>query len=389
MDVLNAPLTPEEWERYQRQLLLPQVGVEGQRKLRQSAVLVVGAGGLGLPVISYLAAAGVGRMVVMDGDRVEWSNLHRQVMFRSDDVGQSKAEVAAREAGRLNPLIRVEYINGFFDTLTGPAAVSGCTWLADCTDNFASRYQINDVCVHAGIPFVSGAVQGDELQVAVLNRNGGGTYRCLFPEPPSPEQAPPCQQAGILGTVAGMAGMLMAHELLQLLLDAAAAPRSYLIAGHLLTHSFQRMEIPCDQHAVRSLKQRPLAHPDTYRHWCAQQYSNQTVRELSSEDLIAMYRNEPVVLLDVREESERADSLSSDLWIPFGELMRRAEEIPKHQKVVLYCSVGYRSYMAVQRLQERFGFSNLYHLKGGLSSASEADRHALAAYRVADRIPAR
>ncbi|MCS6991688.1 MAG: HesA/MoeB/ThiF family protein [Chitinophagales bacterium] len=372
-------LSDRELERYHRQLILPLVGVEGQRLLSQSSVAVVGAGGLGLPLLFYLAAAGVGRLLIVDGDVVERSNLHRQVWFTTDDVGSNKAEVAARQLRRLNPHIQVDYIKSFFYTTNGMDIVAHCDWVADCTDNFASHYQINDVCVKGDKPFLCGAVQAYQLQVAVLNRNGGGTYRCLYPEPPPPEQAPSCQQVGILNTVVGIGGMIMAHELLHLILNKPTFPQSYLLLADLTSYTFHRLVVPQDEWAVKSLKRQPLQHPDTYQRWCAREYSNQTVRELSAAELAQLQQRESVVLLDVREEIEDEKPGDGVWWIPFSELMRRAPEIPRQNKVVVCCSIGFRSYVAVQLLQHRFGFTNLYHLRGGLTSfrASHGDLYAV------------
>lgn len=373
----SLSLSADECIRYHRQMLLPQVGVEGQLRLRRSAVLVVGAGGLGLPLMHYLAGAGVGRIGIMDGDCIELSNLHRQVWFQQQQVGQMKAVVAAATVRQLNPQVQVEAICEFFDTITGADRVKDFDWIADCTDNFSSRYQINDVCVKAGRPFISGAVQGNTLQVAVLNRNGGGTYRCLYPEPPEPDQAPACDQAGILNTVPGLCGLLMAHELQQLLLGAATRTGSYLLTADLGSLTLQYLSVARDPWAVKSLLEQPLQHPDAYRRWCAREYSNQIVRELTATELQQLQLREPLCLLDVREEAEVGTAVNGSLHIPFGELMRRAGEIPRHQPVVLLCSIGFRSFVAVQRLQERFGFLNLFHLKGGLRALSGHDLRAV------------
>ncbi len=205
-------------ERYARQMLLPEIGGAGQERLSAAAVAVVGAGGLGCPVLQYLAAAGVGRLTVIDGDRVQRDNLQRQVLFGEAALGRNKARAAVERLRDLNPDIRYQTVGEFLQPGSAVEILNGHDLVIDATDNFAARYLINDVCVGLGIPFLIGALDRFQGQVALCNHKGGPGYRCLFPEIPTAETAPSCGEQGILGSVAGMVGLVQANEALKLLL---------------------------------------------------------------------------------------------------------------------------------------------------------------------------
>src|SRR5882724_2373410 len=209
--------SPDELARYQRQLSLAGFGPEAQAKLKHGRVLVIGAGGLGCPALLYLAAAGVGRITLIDGDRVDVSNLHRQVLYTEADAGELKAVVAARRLRALNPQIAVEPRAERFTRANALELVRACDVVVDGSDNFGTRYLVNDACVLADRPFVYGAVQGFEGQASVFNWRGSPTYRCLFPEPPEPGTVPNCAEAGVLGVLPGLIGLLQATETIKLL----------------------------------------------------------------------------------------------------------------------------------------------------------------------------
>ncbi|RFP66724.1 HesA/MoeB/ThiF family protein [Hymenobacter lapidiphilus] len=211
-------LTPEETCRYRRHLQLAEIGEAGQLKLKAARVLVVGAGGLGCPVLQYLAAAGVGTLGIVDADVVDESNLHRQILFGPADVGRSKAETAAKVLARLNPLVRTEVHALRLDLGNVRALVEAYDVVVDGTDNFATRYLLNDACVLLGRPLVSGAIYKFEGQVSVFNYAGGPTYRCLFPVPPGADEAPNCSATGVLGVLPGVVGTAQATETLKVLL---------------------------------------------------------------------------------------------------------------------------------------------------------------------------
>ena len=214
---MAAAFDPRETARYQRHFSLSGFGPGCQQRLKAGSVLVIGAGGLGCPALLYLAAAGVGRIVVVDDDRVEASNLQRQTLFTEADVGEPKAAAAVRRLAALNSLITVEGRAVRFNRGNAMELVSSCDVVVDGSDNFATRYLVNDACVLAGKPFVFGAVQGFEGQLSVFNWRNGPTYRCLFPEPPEPGTVPNCAQAGVLGVLPGLIGTAQACEAIKMI----------------------------------------------------------------------------------------------------------------------------------------------------------------------------
>jgi len=208
----------EQIQRYSRQLILPEIGVKGQEQLQRSSVLIIGAGGLGSPAAFYLAAAGVGRLGVVDREAVALSNLHRQILYGTEDVGRLKSEVAQQRLARLNPAIDITAIHGSIEAETALEFVRGYDLVLDGSDNVATRYLVNDACVLSGIPLVYGGVVGFRGQIMVIRPRQSACFRCVFPEPPTAGEIPSCQDAGVLGAAAGLIGSLMAHEALKALL---------------------------------------------------------------------------------------------------------------------------------------------------------------------------
>ena len=211
-------LSKEYIQRYSRQLILPELGVKGQEKLRQSSVLIVGAGGLGCPAALYLAAAGVGKLGIIDREAVALSNLHRQILYGTEDVGRPKSETAKHRLSRLNPDVEIMAVQGSVQPETALDVVRGYDVVLDGSDNVATRYLVNDACVLSGIPLVYGGVVGFRGQVLVIRPRQSACFRCVFPEPPGAGEVPSCQDAGVLGAAAGLIGSLMAHEALKALL---------------------------------------------------------------------------------------------------------------------------------------------------------------------------
>ncbi len=358
----------EQWERYARQLILPWLGIQGQQRIRQTAVLVVGAGGLGVPVMQYLAAAGIGALGIVDGDQVHLSNLHRQVWYATDEVGLPKAEVAAQRIRALNPDVEVRVRKEYFCVENAMQMVADFDVVADCSDNFPTRYLVNDVCVKSRKPFVSGAVHQLRGQVAMFNVGNGATFRCLFPSPPPPHEVPSCNDAGILGTVAGLAGVLMAHLLLEWIVSPERVPGGQLLFFTSFPFELRTLSFSPDEQLKKRIAEQPLPAQSDYESWCKAQNENQPVKQISLEQLIQWQHSESVTLVDVREEHERDAGHLGGQWIPFEELMRHEDMFRDSTKVVFYCAMGVRSYLAIQRLQERFGLTNLYNLRGGLKA---------------------
>jgi len=346
-------LTPEEINRYQKQLAIPEWDVAKQVRLKNAHVLIVGAGGLGVAVIPYLAAAGVGRMTIIDHDRVELSNLGRQVIYRTDQVGQSKALVAKAFVESLNPHVHVEAIPAKF-SLENYTIVQDVDLVVDCTDNFDTRYLINDACVQYGKAFVYAAIHTWEGQLAVCNAFGTGpTYRCLFPDEPSAGEIPNCDEAGVLGFLPGMLGLMQAKEAIFYLTGMASPAQDQLMrwdARSMRMHGF-KVERSADA-AERIFPDKPV----------------ESI-ELSASDVAArLQAGEIQFVLDVREPFEwEIVSIPGSIQMPMNSL--QTELIPKEAKGAVLCHHGMRSMYVLKHLQAQ-GFTNLCNVAGGIDAWS-------------------
>jgi adenylyltransferase/sulfurtransferase len=362
-------LTPEESARYQRQLVLPEFGPRAQERLKEALVLVIGAGGLGCPALLYLAAAGVGRITIIDPDSVDASNLQRQVLFTAEDQGSNKAQAAARRLRALNPLIRVESLPIRFDRSNALKLIGACDVVVDGSDNFATRYLVNDACVIAGKPFVYGAIQGFEGHVSVFNLGSGPTYRCLFPEPPEPGTAPSCADAGVLGAVTGLIGAAQACEAIKVVTRVGETLSGRLLIWNALTMTPSTLTLTPDP-AARRITELP---PEGYGETCA---APRDAAEIGVDELRRRMREGArVQLLDVREDWERRmGSIEPSAHVPLGWLEAgRAEGLAgldPSVPTVVYCAVGVRSLRASQLLRERHGFRDASSLRGGISAWS-------------------
>jgi molybdopterin/thiamine biosynthesis adenylyltransferase/rhodanese-related sulfurtransferase len=357
-------LTPQEIARYQRQLSLPEFGPVAQERLKASSVLVVGAGGLGCPALLYLAAAGVGRISIVDSDSVDVSNLQRQVLYTADDQGANKAEAAARRLRSLNPLVQIDAHPVRFDRSNAIELVGSCDLVVDGSDNFATRYLVNDACVIAGRPFVYGAIQGFEGHVSVFNLGDGPTYRCLFPEPPPHGTAPSCAEAGVLGAVTGMIGTAQACEAIKVLARIGEPLSGRLLVWNALATTSCVVGLRRDPEG-RRITELP---PEGYGETCAEAVRD----EIGPEELRRMLGDgRPLQLLDVREAWEReAGSIEPSFHLPlrFLETSSGAEIAPLDPGVttVVYCAVGVRSLRGIQLLRTRHGFRSAVSLRGGM-----------------------
>lgn len=362
-------LNPEEVARYQRHLSLPGFGAGAQERLKSSSVLVVGAGGLGCPALLYLAAAGVGRITIVDPDSVDLSNLQRQVLYTSEDQGRNKAGAAAARLRGLNPLVRIEAVDARFDRSNALGLTRASDVVVDGSDNFATRYMVNDACAIAGRPFVYGAIQGFEGQVSVFNWRGGPTYRCLFPEPPEPGSAPSCAEAGVLGAVTGIIGTAQACEAIKVLTGIGEP-----LSGRLMILDALTMTT-----SVIGLRRDPNARPVTelpaegYGQTCEPAPARD---EIGPEELRrSLSAGTRIQLLDVREGWERMLGLiEPSVHLPLGRLetSSAADLAPLDPGVatVVYCAHGIRSLRAIQVLRERHGFRSALSLRGGLQAWS-------------------
>ena len=358
-------LTLSERQRYSRHLLLPEVGEEGQRRLKGARVLCVGAGGLGSPAALYLAAAGVGTLGLVDFDVVDFSNLQRQIIHGTGDVGRSKLESAQARIAGLNPEVRVETFDAHFSVANAKTLVEAFDVIVDGTDNFPARYLVNDACVMYGKPNVWGSIFRFEGQASVFAAPGGPCYRCLHPEPPPDGLVPSCAEAGVLGVLPGVIGTIQATEALKLILGIGDPLIGRFLIYDALKMRFRDLKLPkdpdcpvCGLHPTITTLRESAASCDR-RGTGAPQCS---VRELKAR----IDAGRAPVILDVREPSEAAICrLPGSRLIPLGELARRLGELDPSAEVVVHCKSGGRSARAVRLLQEK-GFTRASNLDGGI-----------------------
>ena len=356
-------LTPAEETRYQRHLQLAEIGRAGQVRLRSGRVLVVGAGGLGCPVLQQLAAAGVGTLGLADDDRVALSNLPRQQLYATADVGELKVLAAGRRLQALNPLVQYD-LHALKITRTNVRdLLAGYDIVVDATDNFPTRYLLNDACVSLGKPLVSGAIYKFEGQVSVFNYQQGPTYRCLFPVPPTAAEAPNCAETGVLSVLPSLIGTAQAAEVLKMLLGIGEVLRGRLWIFDAL--SFESRLLKFARRAETAVINLETADQENYAEICAPELDI-SVTELR--DLIA--QTAPL-LLDVREPAEFAAGHLPDavLW-PLAEVLAQVqipEDLKRQAEVVVYCQAGSRGSRAVAALSSAYANVNFRNLRGGFA----------------------
>jgi molybdopterin/thiamine biosynthesis adenylyltransferase/rhodanese-related sulfurtransferase len=362
-------------ERYQRQTILPGIGSEGQQKLLQSRVLLIGAGGLGSPAALYLASAGVGCIGIAERDVVEWSNLHRQILFHETDVGRSKLEVARKRLYDLNRQVRVEMIEGGIRPDNACEVVARYDLVLDGSDNFGTRYLVNDACRLQGIPLIHGGIDRFSGMVTLLNANADTPcYRCLFPNPPAPGKIRNCAEAGVLGPLPGIVGSVMAMEALKYILGIGESLSGKIATYDALTAQSRLVRIKRSVHCplcgenpkIRSIRAEVYQLLDT---GCV--IKNSIMEEITVNELVERLKQQPApVLLDVREDDEVAFCALKDIvHIPLGEISERWQQLDPQQDIVVYCHHGRRSLMATRFLREK-GFSRAVSLKGGIDEWS-------------------
>lgn len=358
-------LTQNDYFRYSRQMILPDVGESGQHRLLASKVLIIGAGGLGCPVLQYLAAAGVGTIGVADSDLVELSNLQRQVLYDVDDIGKLKAECAISHLRKRNPGIQFSAIPERVTPTNALSIMEKYDVVLDCTDNFVSRYIINDACVIAGKPLVYGALSVFGAQVSVFNheRNSkrGATYRDLFPVSPLPGTVAGCSETGILGAVAGICGTLMAAECLKVLLGMQDVLSDRLLVIDSKTMKFSEVSLSRDE----NIWGRYPAARDDFRFFDYPSFCG--LKQLNFED-----GNSDIFILDVREPwEEPAVDWPSQIRIPLHELPQRLNEVPAGVQIRVVCQNGQRSKLAIKILESDPRFSNAQSVPGGMEGLKQ------------------
>jgi molybdopterin/thiamine biosynthesis adenylyltransferase/rhodanese-related sulfurtransferase len=377
----------EELSLYNRQIILPGFGLESQQKLNAAKVLVIGAGGLGCPALLYLAAAGVGTIGIVDFDTVDRSNLHRQVLFGREDIGTAKVEAAKKRLEKLNPLTRLVTYHTRISAQNAIDIIREYDIVADGTDNFPTRYLVNDACVLLKKPFVYASVFQFEGQVTVFNltdKNGntGPNYRDLYPSPPSPGQVPGCEEAGVLGVLPGILGNLQALEVIKVITGLGE-----VISGQLFV--FNALSFETNSFHIKRREDNPINGKNItihalidYEQFCGKNENIETrVKEIAPKELYDWQMgNEKIQLIDVREVYEyQIVNIGSEL-IPLGTLKENISKINPHVKTVVLCKTGDRSIKAIRELEENFGFKNLYNLRGGILAYIEQIRPELTKY---------
>ena len=369
------PLSQEEIRRYSRHLIMPEVGLEGQVKLKKASVLLIGAGGLGSPLAIYLAAAGVGRIGIVDFDVVDESNLHRQIIHDSSAVGRSKLDSARDRLSGVNPLIQVETHETRLTSENALELFRSYDIVADGTDNFPTRYLVNDACVLAGKPNVYGSIFRFEGQASVFATKDGPCYRCLYPEPPPAGLVPSCAEGGVLGVLPGIVGLIQATEVIKLILNQGVSLVGRLLLFDALAMSFRTLKLRKDPNCPLCGTNPSIKQLIDYELFCGLELESAGVAcdsELAPRDLKSRIdRGEDIFLLDVRERQEWDISrLQGAKLIPLGTLPYSLGELNTADEIVAYCRSGMRSRKAVQLLREA-GFRKVQNLTGGINAWAE------------------
>jgi molybdopterin/thiamine biosynthesis adenylyltransferase/rhodanese-related sulfurtransferase len=345
--------------RYNRQIILPEVGEKGQQKLTQAKVLIIGAGGLGAAILPYLAAAGIGEIGIIDDDAIEISNLQRQVIYKSDAIGKSKALEAKEMALSLNPSIK---INAITDTLNVKNAISLFEYydiMVDATDNLHTKYLINDACVVTKKPFVYGSIYKFQGQVSVFNFQNGPTYRCLFPDESSNSKN--CVDAGVMGISVGIIGMFQANEVLKMVLGIGNVLSGELLIYNMLTNDQQKFDLVKNNSIS-------LSRIDFEKKYNA---IENTVLEISAKEALEQIDNSDVLFLDVRNEEELPKvNLPSSIQIPLSDLEENLDQLDVNKTILVYCQSGMRSTKAAEILKKH-QFLKVQSIAGGVLKLEE------------------
>jgi adenylyltransferase/sulfurtransferase len=369
-------LSKKEIERYSRHLIMPEVGMEGQLKLKQAKVLCIGTGGLGAPLGLYLAAAGVGRIGLVDFDRVDDSNLQRQILFSVNDVGRPKIEAAKDRLQGLNPEIQIDTFDTHLSSENALEIMKDYDIIVDGTDNFPTRYLVNDACVILKKPNVYGSIFRFEGQVTIFGYPDGPCYRCLYPEPPPPGLVPSCAEGGVLGVLPGIVGSIQAAETLKLIIGRGESLVGRLLLFDALAMRFRELKLRKNPECPACGTHPTLTKLIDYAEFCGVRGEEApvpptTVPEITPRELKArLDRHDELFILDVREPHEYQICNLGGHLIPLGDLSKRVNELDSSREIVAHCRSGKRSAEAVEFLQ-RAGFRKILNLKGGILAWSD------------------
>ncbi|WP_169948778.1 adenylyltransferase/sulfurtransferase MoeZ [Microbispora sp. H11081] len=382
-----AELTVDEVRRYSRHLIIPDVGMAGQKRLKNAKVLCVGAGGLGSPALLYLAAAGVGTLGIVDFDVVDESNLQRQVIHGQSDVGRLKAESAAASVREINPLVNVIIHNVALTTDNVMDIFSGYDLIVDGTDNFATRYMVNDAAVLLGKPYVWGSIYRFDGQASVFWAEHGPCYRCLYPEPPPPGMVPSCAEGGVLGVLCASIGSIQVNEAIKVITGVGEPLVGRLMIYDALEMKYRDVKVRKDPECPLCGKNPSITELIDYEAFCgtvsdeAQQAAAGST--ITAAELVEMReRGEEIMLIDVREPNEyEIVSIPGAVLIPKGEFLNGSalEKLPQDKKIVLHCKSGARS-AEVLAVLKNAGFSDAVHVGGGVLSWIKTVDPSLPAY---------
>ena len=356
--------TKEELKRYSRQLSLPEFGIEGQRRLTSARVLIVGAGGLGCPAAIYLAAAGTGMIGIVDFDKVDLSNIHRQILYSTADIGRAKVDVARERILGANPNVAIETFDARLSATNALDVMRGFDVVIDASDNFPTRYLVNDAAVMLGIPTVYGSIHRFEGQLSVFGARDGPCYRCLFREPPPAGAVPNCAEAGVLGVLPGVIGTLQASETIKLLTGIGEPLVGRLLLFDALTMSFRTIALRPDADCPSCGANRSASLVD-YEQFCG--VSEERIASIAPYELAEILeKGEPVDLVDVREEYEwNIARIPGARLVPLSRLADEVRSFDSERKTILYCKTGVRSMRAAEQLVTA-GFENVGNLTGGI-----------------------
>ncbi|WP_435300082.1 molybdopterin-synthase adenylyltransferase MoeB [Timonella sp. A28] len=375
-------LRSEQFARYARHLALPQVGIAGQERLLSAHVLVVGTGGLGAPALTYLTAAGVGTITVIDDDTVSLSNLQRQVLFTADDLGKLKVEVTRRALAALNPDVTIQAIAQRLTAENVNKLVANVDLVIDGTDNFDTRYLLNDACVTAGVPYIWAAIYQFDAQMSVFGYNNGPCYRCIFPSQPQPGTVPTCASGGVIGVLPGMVGTLQAMEAIKLLLEVGTPLSGKIAVLDALTTGWQYLplaknpscptcSIPLADESVALTM--PLTSAGCGTGIRTADAHGTTNHSETNAELSRIVANLPedTLLLDVRTQAEHSEyAIPESLNIPLDELLAEPSKVPPASATLVYCASGQRSAIAAAALTASHR-KQVSHLTGGLAALTE------------------
>jgi adenylyltransferase/sulfurtransferase len=373
-----ASLSKDEILRYSRHLIMPEVGMEGQLKLKQASILLVGTGGLGAPLGMYLAAAGIGRIGLVDYDVVDFTNLHRQVIHGTKDVGRKKLDSAADTIADINPLVKIDKYDVLLNSSNAMEICAPYDLIIDGTDNFPTRYLVNDVCVLQKKPNVYGSIFRFEGQATVFATDGGPCYRCLYPEPPPPGLVPSCAEGGVLGILPGIIGLIQATEAIKLILGTGEPLIGRLVLYDALAMKFRELKLRRNPECPACGDHPTIKQLIDYEQFCGlPSHEGPATPEVNEGDIDAtevkkmLDRGDDFQLIDVREPHEYLiASIPTAKLIPLGEVAKRANELDQTKLIVAHCKMGGRSAKAVAQLKE-LGFKKVRNMTGGITAWSD------------------